>query len=240
MTEELPAEDLLARVARRDVAAFSELYDRYAPSVYGLMARIVNSRSAAEESLQQVFMRLWSESPQLSSQERSVAAWLIIVGREAAIDRLRYLQLGPGGDGMTSSQAKPAKGKSGAARKTKPASSATAAPKASNGKDEMQRPSPADAGKPPAISALHSTWLPQPRQINLIDDRLGLLHKAINQLPKPQLEALELAVFHGMGESEIAAQLGEPLGKVRSSLRAAVTYVKHRRRAVCGTWAANI
>ena len=83
-------------------------------------------------------------------------------------------------------------------------------------------------------------WLPQPKEIALIDDRLVLLHKAINQLPKPQRQALELAVFGGLGESANAAEMGEPLGKVRTSLRAAVTFIKHRRRAVCGTWAANI
>jgi RNA polymerase sigma-70 factor (ECF subfamily) len=85
-----------------------------------------------------------------------------------------------------------------------------------------------------------STWLPPPKDITLIDDRLVLLHKAIDQLPKPQRQALELAVFGGLSESEIATAMGEPLGKVRTSLRAAVTFVKHRRRAVCGTWAANI
>ena len=63
MSEELPAEDLLARVARQDVAALSELYDRYAPRVYGLMAHVLPSRDAAEEILQEVFIRLWSESP---------------------------------------------------------------------------------------------------------------------------------------------------------------------------------
>jgi RNA polymerase sigma-70 factor (ECF subfamily) len=74
----------------------------------------------------------------------------------------------------------------------------------------------------------------------LIDDRLVLLQKVIDQLPEPQRQALELAVFRGLSESEIAAEVGEPLGKVQRSLRAAVTFVKHRRRAVCGTWAANI
>jgi RNA polymerase sigma-70 factor (ECF subfamily) len=83
-------------------------------------------------------------------------------------------------------------------------------------------------------------WLPRPKEITLIDARMVLLHKAINQLPEPQRQALELAVFGGLRETEIAAEMGEPLGKVRSSLRAAVTFVKHRRRAVCGTWAANI
>jgi RNA polymerase sigma-70 factor (ECF subfamily) len=83
-------------------------------------------------------------------------------------------------------------------------------------------------------------WLPQPKEITLIDARLVLLHKVIDQLPKPQRQALELAVFGGLSETEIATAMGEPLGKVRTSLRAAVTFVKHRRRAVCGTWAANI
>jgi DNA-directed RNA polymerase specialized sigma24 family protein len=82
--------------------------------------------------------------------------------------------------------------------------------------------------------------LPLPKEIGLIDDRLGLLNKVIGQLPQPQRQALELAVFGGLSETEIAAQTGEPLGKVQRSLRAAVTFVKHRRRAVCGTWAANI
>ena len=85
-----------------------------------------------------------------------------------------------------------------------------------------------------------SAWLPQPNEITVIDARLVLIHKAVDQLPKPQRQALELAVFGGLSESEIAAEMGEPLGKVRTSLRAAVTFIKHRRRAVCGTWAANI
>jgi RNA polymerase sigma-70 factor (ECF subfamily) len=82
--------------------------------------------------------------------------------------------------------------------------------------------------------------LPLPKEIALIDDRLALLHKAINQLPESQRQALDLAVYGGRSESEIATEMGEPLGKAQRSLRAAVTFVKHRRRAVCGTWAANI
>ena len=92
MSEELPAEELLARVARHDVAALSELYDRYAPRVYGLMAHILPSRDAAEEILQEVFVRLWSESPSLSQEGGSVVAWLVVTAREAAVDRLRALR----------------------------------------------------------------------------------------------------------------------------------------------------
>jgi DNA-directed RNA polymerase specialized sigma24 family protein len=74
----------------------------------------------------------------------------------------------------------------------------------------------------------------------LIDKRLGLLHKVIDQLSEPQQQALELAVFRGLSEEGIAAELVEPLGKVRTGLRAAVAFVRHRRRAILGTWAADI
>ncbi len=225
MSEELPAEDLLARVARHDVAALSELYDRYAPRVYGLMAHILPSRGAAEEILQEVFVRLWSESLSLSQEGRSVVAWLVVTAREAAVDRLRTLRKNAPNAGT---------------RKSKAAALVASAAKSPDGKTEAMKSRPADGASTPAMCPLPLAWLPQPKEITLIDDRLVLLHKAINQLPKPQRQTLELAVFGGLRESEIAAEMGEPLGKVRTSLRAAVTFVRHRRRAVCGTWAANI
>ena len=74
----------------------------------------------------------------------------------------------------------------------------------------------------------------------MVDARLGLLQRAFNQMPKPQRSALELAVFEGFTEAEIAAQLGEPLGKVTAGLRAAFTFLRHRQNAVLGTWTADI
>ena len=232
MSEELPAEELLARVARHDVAALSELYDRYAPRVYGLMVHILPSRDAAEEILKEVFLGLWNESSSLSQKGTSVVAWLVVTAREAAVDRLRTLR-------KNAPNAAP-QGSSAGPRKSKAAALVPSAAKSPDGKTQATKSRPADGASAPALCPFPLAWLPQPKEINLIDDRLVLLHKAINQLPKPQRQALELAVFGGLRESEIAAEMGEPLGKVRTSLRAAVTFVKHRRRAVCGTWAANI
>ncbi len=244
MSEELPAEDLLARVAQRDVDALSELYDRYAPRVYGLMAHILPSRESAEEILQELFVRLWSESPTLSQERRSVVAWLVVNARAAAVDRLRALRRDVSNAGPQGPSAGTGKGSNPRARKSKAAvlvpPAANSAAKPLDGKPEAIRPRPAEGAKTPAMGPLPIAWLPQPKEIALIDDRLVLLHKVVDQLPKPQRQALELAVFGGLNESEIATAMGEPLGKVRSSLRAAVTFVKLRRRAVCGTWAANL
>jgi DNA-directed RNA polymerase specialized sigma24 family protein len=85
-----------------------------------------------------------------------------------------------------------------------------------------------------------AAWIPFPEEVARVDERLDLLQKVINQLPNPQREALELSVFGGCSEEEIARELDEPLGKVRTALCAAVTFLRHRRRAVVGIWAANI
>jgi RNA polymerase sigma-70 factor (ECF subfamily) len=82
--------------------------------------------------------------------------------------------------------------------------------------------------------------MPRVEDIALVDARMGLLQRAFNQMPKPQRYALELAVFGGYTEAEIAAQLGEPLGKVNAGLRAAFSFLRHRQHAVLGTWTADI
>lgn len=46
-----------------------------------------------------------------------------------------------------------------------------------------------------------------------------LLRTLIQQLPSAQTEAIELAFFGGMSHSEIAEQLGLPLGTVKTRLR---------------------
>ncbi len=204
MGEEVAAEVLLARVAQHDVDALGELYDRYASRVYGLTAHILPAREAAEGILQEVFLRLWTESSRLSQEGKSVVAWLVVTAREFAVVQLRALR------------------RSG--------------PSSSRG---TRKAAVASARTPPGL-VFPSAWLPQPKEITLIEDRLVLLYKVIDQLPKPQRQALELAVFGGLSEPEIAAETGEPLGKVQRSLRAAVAFVRHRRRALCGKWAANI
>ncbi len=85
-----------------------------------------------------------------------------------------------------------------------------------------------------------ASWLPSSEEIALLEERQELLRKVVNRLPDAQRRALELLVFEGYTETEIANKLGEPLGKAKSGLRAGLTFLRHRLRAVLGTWAANI
>jgi len=91
-----------------------------------------------------------------------------------------------------------------------------------------------------AVPGKTASWCPRVAQVTLLDERSDLLKKAIKQLPTQQRRALELAVLDGCTEPEIAHKLGEPLGRVKSELRAALSFLRHRLRAVMGTWAANI
>jgi RNA polymerase sigma-70 factor (ECF subfamily) len=103
-----------------------------------------------------------------------------------------------------------------------------------------QQKLPAFSGNQAGLVDSSFSWLPSPEAIARLDERRELLKKILNQLPQAQREALELAVFEGSTEEEIAVKLGEPLGKVKSGLRAGMRFLRYRLRAVTGTWAANI
>jgi RNA polymerase sigma-70 factor (ECF subfamily) len=49
-----------------------------------------------------------------------------------------------------------------------------------------------------------------------------LMRRAIDQLPKEQREAIELAYFHGLPQAEIAEATATPLGTVKTRLRLAL------------------
>ena len=85
-----------------------------------------------------------------------------------------------------------------------------------------------------------AAWIPDAGSIRRMERRRPLLSKVLGQLPREQFKALELIVFEGRVETEVADQLREPLAKVRAELRAAARFLRHRRRAVVGEWAVNI
>lgn len=51
-------------------------------------------------------------------------------------------------------------------------------------------------------------------------EQRGVVNKALAQLPEEQKRPLMLAYFDGLTQSEIAAQLGAPLGTVKTRMRA--------------------
>jgi RNA polymerase sigma-70 factor, ECF subfamily len=67
--------------------------------------------------------------------------------------------------------------------------------------------------------------------VNLEDDltqaqQISRVRAALEKLPPAQRQALELAYFEGLTHTEIARRTGEPLGTVKTRLRAAVEFLK--------------
>jgi RNA polymerase sigma-70 factor (ECF subfamily) len=55
---------------------------------------------------------------------------------------------------------------------------------------------------------------------------LGKVTGAMDSLPAPQRQAVELAYFEGLTHSEIATRTGEPLGTIKTRLRTAMETLK--------------
>ena len=53
------------------------------------------------------------------------------------------------------------------------------------------------------------------------------LYFAVHSLPHNQQQVIELAYYQGLSQSEIAAELGWPLGTVKTRLRAAMQALRH-------------
>jgi len=225
-------EKLLGRVANGEVEALGTLYDQFAPKVLGLLIRVLSSRSDAETALQEVFLRLWKGAHDIARTKGSVAAWLVFMAWHSAFQRRRAQRAAAARPAQSPRRQSRAKGEKAADRSG-----------ASARREHKLSERPTTKYESPTLSFLAASlqlWMPRPEDIALVDARLGLLQRVFNQMPKPQRRALELVLFDAFTEFEIAAQLGEPLGRVNAGLRAAFTFLRHRQHAVLGTWTADI
>lgn len=81
--------DLIRAMAEGDRAALAEFYDRHATLVHSLALRIVRDRDDAEEVVQDAFLQVWRQADRFDGGRASPAAWLTMIARSRALDRLR-------------------------------------------------------------------------------------------------------------------------------------------------------
>ena len=173
-----PDSALIEKMIAGDESALSTIYDRYSAMLFGMLMRILNDRGAAEEVLQDLFLLLWRNAGQFDANRGSLPAWLMVIGRNRAISRLR----GRRGNEVL---------------EEKQGDYANTFPSEQNIEEEAVRAELARS-----------------------------LAAALAKLPAEQRNAVELAYFEGMTQSEIAARTGSPLGTVKTRIRTAMQSLK--------------
>jgi RNA polymerase sigma-70 factor (ECF subfamily) len=177
-TQRVPDSALVERIMAGEEDALSALYDRYAGMLYAMLVRILKDTSAAEEVLQDLFLQLWRGASRFDASRGSLPAWLLVIGRNRALSRLRRRER----------------------------------------REILEDPEEFSLEAVPSAGDLEDeAWRMQLMQ---------RLRSAMATLPPEQKEALELAYFEGMTQTEIAARTGSPLGTVKSRVRAAMQSLK--------------
>jgi len=177
-SQHVPDSALVERMMAGDEGALAALYDRYSGMLFAMLVRTLRDPQAAEEILQDLFLQLWRGAARFDAHRGSLPAWLMVIGRNRALSRLRTRE---------------------------------------------HREIPEDIEAFPANAV--------PSSVNLEDDAersllMEKLRSAMATLPAEQREAVELAYFEGMTQTEIAARTGSPLGTVKSRVRSAMQSLK--------------
>ena len=81
--------ELVALLREQPAAGIAALYDRYGRLIFSMALRVVQDRGAAEEITQDVFMRCWRNLDRYQPSQGSLAAWMLSITHNRAIDELR-------------------------------------------------------------------------------------------------------------------------------------------------------
>jgi RNA polymerase sigma-70 factor, ECF subfamily len=162
---------LIQRVALGDAPALKTLYDGTSRLVFGLVLRVLSDRSAAEEVLLDVYTQVWRQAALYDPRRGSALAWLMMIARTRAIDRLR------------------------------------------SGRQAQQRSEPLEK----ALD--EKSPVADPEEAAVTSERETMVRSALESLSAEQREVIELAYYKGLSHSEIAMQLGQPLGTVKTRTR---------------------
>jgi RNA polymerase sigma-70 factor (ECF subfamily) len=85
-------EELLERVSRGETAAFEDLYERVAGSVFGIIRRVLRDPAQSEEVAQEVLVEIWRSASRFDRARGTATTWIHTMAHRRAIDRVRAAQ----------------------------------------------------------------------------------------------------------------------------------------------------
>src|SRR5919201_324840 len=83
----------ICRARRRDRRTGSVIeakgYDRFASRIYGLGVVMLGNHQAAQDLVQDTFVKLWRTADRFDPQRGRLETWVLLTARSLAIDSLR-------------------------------------------------------------------------------------------------------------------------------------------------------
>lgn len=80
---------MISLVESDDAEAFAVLYDRHSRSAFSLAYRMMGQRQAAEDLIQEVFLRVWRSTGSYRAERGSVRTWILSIVHHRGVDLLR-------------------------------------------------------------------------------------------------------------------------------------------------------
>jgi RNA polymerase sigma-70 factor (ECF subfamily) len=84
-----PEQTLMRSFAAGDGGAAERLYDLYASRIYGLGLVMLGNEAAAEDLVQDTFVKVWRNADRYDPARGSLDTWILLMARNLAIDALR-------------------------------------------------------------------------------------------------------------------------------------------------------
>ena len=89
MTDRADLENMLARTGLGDRDAFEAFYQATSAKLFGVCLRVLKNETEAEDTLQEVYLRIWNAAVRFRPGAVSPMSWMIAIARNRAIDKLR-------------------------------------------------------------------------------------------------------------------------------------------------------
>lgn len=84
--------DVIARIINKDKNALYLLYDKYSAALFGVILRICENRSLAEDVLQETFVKIWNKMPSYDPEKGRFYTWAYRIAKNTALNAIRNTQ----------------------------------------------------------------------------------------------------------------------------------------------------
>lgn len=82
-------EQLVLLLKQQSREGFNYLYRQYGAVLFGVINKVVYDEQTAEDVLQDVFVKIWTNIDQYDASKGRLYTWMINIARNASIDKLR-------------------------------------------------------------------------------------------------------------------------------------------------------